>query len=63
MTFDQFAKAIRTKWEQMKKREVFIIDAEKDTIWDVYLNSFPEGTNPIFRERTEHDCNCCKANG
>lgn len=61
MTFDQFAKAIRTKWEQMKKREVFIIDAEKDTIWDVYLNSFPEGTNPIFRERTEHDCNCCKA--
>lgn len=27
---------------------------------DHYVDAFPEGTNPIFRERTEHDCNCCK---
>ena len=61
MNFDQFAKLVRAKWEKMKKREVFIIDADKDQIWSVYLASFPEGSNPIFRERTEHDCNCCKA--
>jgi hypothetical protein len=24
------------------------------------LSAFPEGTNPIFKERTEHDCQCCK---
>jgi hypothetical protein len=24
------------------------------------LAAFPEGTNPFFRERTEHDCSCCK---
>lgn len=29
-------------------------------MWDTYLTSFPEGTNPLFRERTEHDCVCCK---
>lgn len=25
-----------------------------------YLASFPEGSNPIFRTRTEHDCSCCR---
>jgi hypothetical protein len=29
-------------------------------LWNTYLNSFPEGTNPKFRERTEHDCQCCR---
>jgi hypothetical protein len=27
---------------------------------EVYLSSFPEGTNPVFRTNTVHDCNCCK---
>lgn len=31
-----------------------------DTLYELYLSSFPEGANPIFRERTAHDCNCCK---
>lgn len=39
---------------------LFVSNASKDELWDTYLGSFPEGTNPIFRERTEHDCNCCK---
>ena len=30
-------------------------DLSGDALWDLYLASFPEGTNPIFRERTEHD--------
>ena len=33
---------------------------DKDEMWNTYLNSFPEGSNPIFRERTEHDCSCCR---
>lgn len=36
------------------------LNTNSDVIWDTYLNSFPEGTNPIFRERREYDCNCCK---
>jgi hypothetical protein len=39
---------------------LFEVDIDKDDIWDIYLSSFPEGTNPIFRERTEHDCSICK---
>ena len=40
--------------------KVFTVDIDKDTLWDTYINSFLPGTNPVFRERTEHDCNCCK---
>lgn len=31
-----------------------------DQLWDHYLASFPKGTNPMFRERTEHDCSTCR---
>lgn len=43
-----------------KNGELFEVDIEKDDVWDTYLRSFPEGTNPIYKERTQHDCNCCK---
>lgn len=39
---------------------LYEIEVDKDLLWDVYLNNFPEGTNPIFRERTVHDCSCCR---
>jgi hypothetical protein len=29
-------------------------------MYEQYLAAFPEGTNPIFKKRTEHDCSCCK---
>jgi len=31
-----------------------------DKLWAAYLAAFPEGTNPIFREKTEHDCSTCR---
>ena len=39
---------------------LFTVNVDKDELWKLYLSSFPAGSNPIFRERTEHDCNCCK---
>lgn len=39
---------------------LFEVELDKDVLWNLYLDSFPEGTNPIYRERREHDCSCCK---
>lgn len=59
--FNKFATQIRAKFQAMQKMgQLFQVSADKDAIWEYYLDSFPEGSNPIFRERTEHDCNCCK---
>lgn len=40
--------------------QLYVVDLDKDHLWWLYLDSFPEDTNPIFKERTEHDCQCCK---
>lgn len=62
MDFTIFGKAVNIKSTQLAQAQLYRVDLERDELYyDVYLPSFPEGTNPIFRERTEHDCNCCKA--
>jgi len=39
---------------------LFVVSIDKDKMWQTYLSSFPDGADPIFRERTEHDCSCCR---
>ena len=57
--FKEFSAAInKTLTEMSSANEFFRVDCPD--IFDQYLAAFPEGTNPIFRERTEHDCQCCK---
>ncbi len=44
----------------MRDHGLFRVDIESDWLWLNYLESFPEGTNPMFRKRSEHDCSCCR---
>lgn len=60
MDFATIKTAVAMQFDAMSKGELFRTGVEKDALWEAYLGSFPEGTNPIYRERTEHDCNCCK---
>ena len=39
---------------------LFEVALDKDELWNTYLESFPEGTNEIYRERTLHDCSYCR---
>src|SRR5580765_3114010 len=60
MHFDTFKSAVATQFAWMQKHPLFRVAVEGDALWAMYLGSFPTGTNPIYRERTEHDCSCCK---
>jgi hypothetical protein len=59
--FSTFKLAVQKQFNIMKTHSLYRVELNKDKLWEVYLNSFPVGTNPIFKERTEHDCNCCKS--
>lgn len=61
MEFNEIKNAVQRQFNNMKDQPVFRVALDKDKLWDIYLSSFPEGTNPIFRERTEHDCSCCRS--
>ena len=39
---------------------LFEVNVDKDEMWNLYLDSFPSGTNEIYRERRSHDCSCCR---
>jgi len=55
-----FTKAVKARFDEMSKETLYRVDVDKQELWELYLKSFPEGTNPIYKTRTEHDCNCCK---
>ena len=58
--FKIFASAVRKRFAEMSSEALFEVASEREAIWLTYLGAFPEGSNPIFRERTEHDCSCCR---
>lgn len=62
MSFKIFRNKIANNFLGLAKDAVqmFEVGVDKDEFWNLYLNSFPEGSNPIYRERTEHDCSCCR---
>ena len=62
MAFIDFQQAVKRQFERMVADggDLFRVQIDKDVLWGAYINSFPSGSNPLFRERTEHDCQCCK---
>lgn len=62
MEFKGFRDAVRLQFEKMcdGSARLFEVEVDKDEFWSLYLNSYPDGTNPIYRERTQHDCSCCR---
>lgn len=59
--FTNFKAAVAKQFARMQKHAMFRTNTDKDALYGLYLSSFPEGSNPLFRTRTEHDCSCCKS--
>ncbi|AUS02905.1 YfaP [Vibrio phage 2.275.O._10N.286.54.E11] len=62
MDFHDLKVAVSKQFDFMasKSTNLFASKASRDELWNTYLGSFPEGTNPIYKERPTYDCNCCK---
>ena len=60
--FKDFVKAIQKNLQQMSKdsSRLFTVNVDTEELYNLYLNSFPAGTNEIYRERREYDCSCCR---
>ena len=62
MDFKPFRDAIESQYNKLQSTgNLYTVQIDKDKLWESYLASFPADSNPIFRERTEHDCTACKS--
>ena len=60
LDFAALRTAVASQFARMQKNTMLRASISGDALWDVYLESFPPGTNEVFRERREHDCSACK---
>lgn len=62
MEFKDLKRLLQEHFKQMTENatHLFEVNLDKDELWNLYLDSYPEGTNEIYRERREHDCSCCR---
>lgn len=60
--FLSFKKAVQNQLRHLidKSDDLYQVELDKDEFYQLYLDSYPEGTNPIYRERTLHDCSACR---
>lgn len=60
MDFSKFKIAVANQFKILQEYELFFVDVGGDDLWKLYLESFPPGSNPMFRARTEYDCSGCR---
>ena len=62
MEFHKFNEKFQSNFMQLiaNATHLYEVEVDKDELWNLYLDSFPAGTNNIYRTRREYDCSCCR---
>lgn len=62
MSFHKVRERLKKNIEKMMadSDHLFTVNADGEELYDKYLSSFDPEYNPMFRERTEHDCSECR---
>jgi len=40
--------------------KLYVVDVNKDELWETYLNTFKPEYNKLYIKRSEHDCSACR---
>ena len=61
-SFNDFNEAIQNHFKEMVNgsKRMFEVEFDYEEMNDIYLDSFPNGTNEIYRKRREYDCSSCR---
>lgn len=60
LTFMDVQSAVAKQFKLISGSRLFVVGLDKEELWAAYLASFPDGSNPVYKTRTEHDCGCCR---
>ena len=62
MVFSKFVAAMQKSIASMVSGEttLYTVKVDGDKLWNLYLDSFPENDNRVFRKRRENDCSACR---
>ena len=58
--FHLFAEAVNKRFLAMSQASPDLYTVDAGDLYETYLAAFPAGSNPLFRQRTEHDCSTCR---
>lgn len=62
LDFTIIRNALEDNFKQMceKHDSLFVVELDKDELWNTYLETIPAKDNKIYRTRREFDCSCCR---
>lgn len=61
MQFSDFQKLFTEHSKRVLSHgNLFLLDVDRDELWNTYLESYPPEYNQVFRERRGFDCACCR---
>lgn len=56
-----FHKIVTASFQSIaRSTQVYAANVDGDVLYARYLSAFPDGTNPLFKKATEHDCSSCR---